>query len=81
MAKRGIFATTKLVPLLAERGVQLSTAQVYRLVTGTPERINLHVLAALADALDCTVGDLFEVYVTGEDGPSSGPEGGHDSPA
>jgi hypothetical protein len=36
MADRGIFATTGLVPLLAERGVSLSREQVYRLVTPDP---------------------------------------------
>lgn len=30
MADRGMFATTDLVPLLAERGIGLSRAQVYR---------------------------------------------------
>ena len=46
MATRGKFCTTDLVPLLAERGVELSAAQVYRLVTGIPERLSLQVLAA-----------------------------------
>ena len=60
MAERGLFATTDLVPLLAERGVVLSREQVYRLVTGTPERLNLWVLAALCDILDVTPTDLIE---------------------
>jgi len=60
MADRGMFATTELVPLLADRGVELSREQVYRLVTGTPERLNLAVLAALCDILDCQAGDLIE---------------------
>jgi DNA-binding Xre family transcriptional regulator len=63
MAERGMFATSDLVPLLAERGVDMSSSQVFRMVTGTPERLSCHVLAALTDALDCTVGDLFEPYV------------------
>lgn len=46
MAAQGMFSTTDLLPHLAERGVELSAAQVYRLVTGTPERLNLHTLAA-----------------------------------
>lgn len=33
MAEKGMFQTSALVPLLAERGVQLSREQVYRLVT------------------------------------------------
>lgn len=63
MATRGMFSTTDLAPLLAERGVELSAAQVYRLVTGTPERLSLQVLAALCDALDCTPNDLVEPVV------------------
>jgi DNA-binding Xre family transcriptional regulator len=62
MAERGMFQTTELVPLLAERGVELSREQVYRLVTKTPQRLNLQVLAALCDILDCAPGDLVEPY-------------------
>jgi DNA-binding Xre family transcriptional regulator len=61
MASRGMFATTDLVPRLAERGVHLSREQVYRLVVGTPERLNLATLAALCDILSCTPADLIEV--------------------
>lgn len=60
MADRGMFATTELVPLLAERGVRLSREQVYRLVTGIPERLNLSVLVALCDILGCRADDLIE---------------------
>jgi DNA-binding Xre family transcriptional regulator len=60
MAERGMFATTELIGPLAERGARLSREQVYRLVTGVPERLNLAVLAALCDILDCTASDLFE---------------------
>lgn len=60
MATKNMFATTDLGPLLAERGVELSREQTYRLVVGTPERLNLHVLAALCDILDCTPTDLIE---------------------
>lgn len=60
MADRGMFATTDLVPLLAQRGVRLSREQVYRLVTGTPQRLNLTVLVVLCDILDCRAEDLIE---------------------
>lgn len=63
MAQAGMFSTTDLAPHLAERGIELSPAQVYRLVAGTPERLNLHVLAALCDILDCSPADLVEPYV------------------
>lgn len=59
MAEHGFFKTTELVPLLAERGVALSREQVYRLVTSTPSRLNLEVLAALCDILGCTPNDLI----------------------
>jgi DNA-binding Xre family transcriptional regulator len=62
MAERGLFQTTELVPLLAERGVELSREQVYRLAVKTPQRLNLEVLAALCDILDCEPGDLIECY-------------------
>jgi DNA-binding Xre family transcriptional regulator len=62
MAEAGMFATTDLRPLLAERGVSLSREQVYRLVTGIPERLNLATLAALCDILSCQPGDLIEPY-------------------
>jgi DNA-binding Xre family transcriptional regulator len=57
-----MFATTDLVPLLAERGVVLSREQVYRLVARVPERLSLTTLAALCDILACTPADLIEPY-------------------
>jgi DNA-binding Xre family transcriptional regulator len=63
MAERGLWKTTDLAPLLAERGIHLSPAQVYRLVANTPERLSLAVLAALCDVLACNPGDLIVPYV------------------
>jgi DNA-binding Xre family transcriptional regulator len=60
MADRGMFSTTKLRPLLAERGIDLSSSQIYRLVTERPERLSLTVLMALLDILDCRMDDLIE---------------------
>ncbi len=60
MATRGMFSTTDLIGPLAERGVELSREQVYRLVTQQPERLNVYTLAALCDVLECGVGDLIE---------------------
>lgn len=59
MAGAGMFSTTELVPLLAERGVELSASQVHRLVTGTPERLSMMLLAALCDIFDTTPTDLI----------------------
>jgi DNA-binding Xre family transcriptional regulator len=61
MAQRELYATSDLVPLLAERGVHLSREQVYRLVTAPPQRLSMDVLAALCDILFCTPNDLIEV--------------------
>lgn len=59
MAAQGLYATTELVPLLRERGIELSASQVHRLVTGTPERLSLSVLAALCDIFDVDPGELI----------------------
>ena len=64
MAQRNLWKTTELMPLLQSRGIRLSESQVYRLVTGTPERIPARTFAALCDILDCTPNDLFEVDTT-----------------
>jgi len=61
MAARGMFTTTDLVPRLADLGITLSPSQVHRLVTGTPERLSLPVLAAVCDILNVTPGELITV--------------------
>jgi DNA-binding Xre family transcriptional regulator len=63
MAQRNLWKTTELIPLLKSRGVNLSPAQVHRLVTSAPERIPARTFAALCDILDCEPGDLFEPVV------------------
>jgi DNA-binding Xre family transcriptional regulator len=66
MAARGMFSTTDLLAPLAERGITLSSSQVYRLVVERPERLSLKILMALLDILDCTMADLIEpVAATG----------------
>ena len=60
MASRGMFATTDLAGPLAERGIRLSSSQVYRLAAERPERLSLKVLMALLDILDCSMEDLIE---------------------
>jgi hypothetical protein len=59
MAAHGLFNATDLVPLLAERGIRLSSVQVWRLVTQTPERLSLPVLAALCDVFEVTAEQLI----------------------
>lgn len=78
MAERGMYSTTDLVPLLAERGIRLSREQVYRLVTAPPQRLSMDVLAALCDILTCTPNDLIAVEVVNaqvakEAGAAGGP--------
>src|ERR1035437_506328 len=60
LAERGIFNSKPLVAPLAERGIRLSDSQVWRMVTGKPERLNLQVLIALCAILECTPNDLIE---------------------
>jgi DNA-binding Xre family transcriptional regulator len=61
MADADMFTSTALIGPLAERGVTLSASQVHRLVTGTPERLNMTVLAALCDILHVGPADLITV--------------------
>jgi DNA-binding Xre family transcriptional regulator len=63
MAAHNMWKTTDLIPLLRERGVELSASQVYRLVTDKPERLSMPVLLALCDIFDCTAEDLIDRYV------------------
>jgi DNA-binding Xre family transcriptional regulator len=60
MAQRGIYTAAELAPHLAEHGVRLSASQVWRLVTGKPERLSLHTLMVLCEILGCTPNDLIE---------------------
>lgn len=62
MATRGFFQTSELVPLLAERGVHLTRQYVHKLVTTAPQRVNMDLLAALCDILDCDPNDLLEPF-------------------
>ena len=58
MALSKVYTATELVPMLHDRGIDLSASQVHRLVSGTPERLSLQVLSALCDILECTPADL-----------------------
>jgi DNA-binding Xre family transcriptional regulator len=66
MAAKGLFSTTKLIPLLEDRGVRLSSSQVYRLAAEKPERLNLNTLVALMDIFDCTADDLIQRVKLGQ---------------
>jgi DNA-binding Xre family transcriptional regulator len=60
MASREMFQTTDLIDPLAQRGITLSSSQVYRLVVERPERLSLKILMALLDILDTTMEELIE---------------------
>lgn len=61
MAAAGMFHTTDLVGPLQDVGIQLSREQVFRLVTKTPARLNIEVLAGLCQILSCTPNDLIQI--------------------
>lgn len=79
MASRGMFQTTDLIRPLAERGVRLSSSQVYRLVAERPERLSLKLLMALLDILDCSMKDLIEPVAAGGPARKSKAAGGADA--
>ncbi len=85
MNEHGMQSTTDLVPLLADRGVVMTSTQVYRILVGQPERLNMAFLAALCDIFGCTPSDLIEPYVasasqrgrrTGTTGKATPPKSG-----
>ncbi|WP_460648284.1 helix-turn-helix domain-containing protein [Leucobacter ruminantium] len=59
MTEHGITTARALLPLLAERGVHLSVAQVHRTITTPPVRLSLRLLAALCDIFDVKPDDLI----------------------
>ncbi|MGW3472930.1 helix-turn-helix domain-containing protein [Saccharopolyspora sp. NPDC000995] len=64
MADWDMFQTTDLIKPLAQRDIELSSSQVYRLVVERPERLSLKVLMVLLDILDCTMDELIEPVPT-----------------
>lgn len=67
MASREMFQTTDLIGPLAQRGITLSSSQVYRLVVERPERLSLKILMALLDILDCSMDELIEPIMAASD--------------
>lgn len=76
MADRGMFQTTDLVEPLRDAGITLSREQIFRLVTQTPQRLNMEVFAALCLILDCEPNDLIHVSRTEEQSPRRTGTGG-----
>ena len=75
MAAHGLWKTSDLGPLLAERGVVLSPAQIYRLAAQVPERLSLRTLAALCDIFSCTPDELIQTSVSTPKPKVEHPEG------
>ena len=74
MAENGMFKAIDLAPRLAEHGIRLSDSQVWRLVTGRPERLNLRLLMVLCEVLGCAPGELVrraDVAVPVEEEPAN----------
>jgi DNA-binding Xre family transcriptional regulator len=63
MFDRNMFKTNDLMEPLREHGIELSREQVYRLVTGSPQRLNMDVLGALCSILECNATDLIGVEI------------------
>src|SRR6266508_4547010 len=76
MAGREMFATTDLLDPLSQRGIRLSSSQVYRLVVDRPERLSLKILMALLDIFDCTMDDLIEPVTTAQPATKAKAAGG-----
>jgi DNA-binding Xre family transcriptional regulator len=75
MAENGMFRAIDLAPRLAEHGIQLSDSQVWRLVTGRPERVNLRLMMVLCEILACEPGELVkrtDVAAVADRDPASG---------
>jgi len=63
MAARGLNNISDLLPQLTDRGIGLSASQIYRLIGSKPERMNIALLGALLDVLDCTFEELCPISV------------------
>ncbi len=72
MHERGIHQITGLQRELERHGIDLSSSQIHRLVTQTPERLNLEVLAALCEILACSPSELIELRATARKRKASG---------
>lgn len=63
MSARGMNNISDLIPELADRGIELSASQIYRLLGTKPERINITIIGAILDVLDCSFEELCPVSV------------------
>ncbi|MGK0476986.1 MAG: DNA-binding Xre family transcriptional regulator [Ilumatobacter sp.] len=61
MHANGIHQISALQRELQNHGIDLSSSQTHRLVTSTPDRLNLEVLSALCEVLSCSPSGLIEI--------------------
>lgn len=59
MAERNIRSARALRKLLVEHGIEISEAQISRIVRRMPSSLNMHLLAALCRVLSVSPGDLI----------------------
>ena len=59
MSERGIRTATELLRRLQPYGVEITSAQMSRIVAKMPARLNLSILEALMSALDCEASELL----------------------
>lgn len=72
MADRDIWTATELHRRLTDYGIELSSAQVSRIIQERPQRINTDLLDALVNILDCEICDLLKAEVASD--ATRGPE-------
>lgn len=58
MAKRSIRSAAALRRLLLENGVEISDAQLLRIIDNKSPRVNMHVLNGMLNVFDCPVHEL-----------------------
>ncbi|MCW4256365.1 MAG: helix-turn-helix transcriptional regulator [Candidatus Thiodiazotropha taylori] len=59
MAERRIRRATDLKRLLEDEGIEISSSQLSRLVSSTPQRLSMELLGGLMRVLDCEASDLI----------------------
>jgi DNA-binding Xre family transcriptional regulator len=59
MAKAGIRSVSALRKMLAEYGLEISTPQLGRVVDGEVQNVNMNIINALMNVLDCPLEELM----------------------
>ncbi|MFC5511027.1 helix-turn-helix domain-containing protein [Massilia jejuensis] len=59
MTERSIRSAAALRRLLLETGVEISDAQLLRIIDNKTPRVNMEVLNGMLNVLDCSVHELF----------------------